>query len=185
MSFTNQDFKISMKGIGQVNRNILENYISNLDKNELSVILYYPSFLYFFFFFLNRKVHLSQNIINYFFQKQTNEQLRRYIQKLNRRMKYISTLKKEELQNIFIYEAKSICQLDNMFLQDIFDPSLIFKSKSALDGPHPPDIYSSIGTSSDSQRLIILSIHFQDASISSRLTNNDGLPLITSNNNLS
>ena len=129
MSFTNQDFRISMKGIGQVNRNILENYISNLDKNELSVILYYPSFLYFFFFFLNRKVHLSQNIINYFFQKQTNGQLRRYIQKLNRRMKYISTLKKEELQNIFIYEAKSICQLDNMFLQDIFDPSLIFKSK--------------------------------------------------------
>ena len=39
MSFTNQDFRISMKGIGQVNRNILKTYISNLDKNELSVVL--------------------------------------------------------------------------------------------------------------------------------------------------
>lgn len=136
MSFTKQYYRISMKGIGPKNGKI----IYKLDNNELNVVLSYPSFLYFFFFFLNtelpkdkdKQLQMSKklhDITTFFFQKQTNDQLRNYIQKLNPRRKYISRLTKEELQNIFIDETKSICHLDNMFLQDIFDPSLIFKSK--------------------------------------------------------
>lgn len=118
----------NMKRIGHTNFALLQTYISRLTLTELRRVMVYPSFLYFFFFFVKQLP--KPEIIQFFFQFQTRQTLLTCIQKLRGKSEdYLASLSKSELQTLFVEQARMGCHIDNIFLQDIFDPALIFKSK--------------------------------------------------------
>ena len=112
----------NMKRIGHTNFALLQTYISRLTLTELRRVMVYPSFLYFFFFFIQKLP--KPEIIQFLFQFQTRETLLTCIQKLwGKSDDYLTSLKKSELQTLFIEQTRTRCHLDNIFLQDIFDPT--------------------------------------------------------------
>lgn len=117
---------ISFSGIGNVNRPTLENLFRNLTSKQISTILENPSFLYFLFF---QHQEFTTQIISFLFQKTTKQNLKRIISELSNNKIKVTNKTDIELRNIFITLTGEKCSISNFFLQDIFDPDLIFKTR--------------------------------------------------------
>ena len=117
----------NMKGIGPKSFPFILKFFENMSFDDITIVLRYPSYLYYFFFYLN--IDLPLNIVNFLFQYSSKANLKKIIQNISNKRINLSKKDDNEIQKIFISLTKDDCSLSNFFLQDIFHPELIFKSK--------------------------------------------------------
>ena len=116
-----------MRGIGPKSFPFILKFFENMSFEDMRIVLQYPSFLYYFFFHL--EIDLPLNIVNFLFQYNSKTHLGKIIQAISNKKINLSKKDDNEIQKIFISLTKDDCSLSNFFLQDIFNPELIFKSK--------------------------------------------------------
>lgn len=117
----------NMKGIGPKSFPLILQFFENMSFSDINIVLQFPSYLYYFFFYLN--IDLPSNVITFLFQHIPQNQLKKIIQSLSGRRINFSNMDIKEIQKLFISLTKDECSLSNFFLQDIFNPELIFKSR--------------------------------------------------------
>lgn len=118
---------LDMRGIGPKSFPFILTFFENMSFQDINIVLQYPSYLYYFFFYLN--IDLPSNIINFLFQYTSQDQLKKIIQSISSRRINFSNMDNNEIQKLFISLTRDDCSLSNFFLQDIFNPELIFKSR--------------------------------------------------------
>ena len=125
------DYNIKFKGIGNVYQQTLNTIFNNLSSQQISGLLQNPSFLYFLFFY-TPNFNFNNNILSFLFQKVPKNDLKNIISELSNidLKKIIGKNPKDNiLRKSFITLTDEKCSISNFFLQDIFDPQLIFKTK--------------------------------------------------------
>lgn len=129
-----QNYNIKFKGIGDVYQQTLNTIFKNLNSQQISGLLQNPSFLYFLFFY-KPNFNFNKNILSFLFQKVPKNDLKNIISELSKLSnidleKIIGKNPKDNiLRKSFITLTDEKCSISNSFLQDIFDPRLIFKTK--------------------------------------------------------
>ena len=129
----------ALKGIGPIKLGQLYSLLKGLASEELEMVISesHPFFMYYILFTLHG--NFDEAVSNFLFNRYNKQNMSELINKLEDSNQNLSTLKKSALILYFKNLAKSKCQISNIFLQDLFQPENIFKSRYT---PFNFDIFS-------------------------------------------
>lgn len=129
----------SLKGIGPVKLGQLYSLLKFLTLEKLEKVFSesHPFFMYYILFSLNR--NLDETVLNFLFNKYNKQHINNVINKLEESNQDLLGLQKATLILYFKNLTKNKCQISNIFLQDLFQPDNIFKSRYT---PFNFDIFS-------------------------------------------
>ena len=111
--------------------------LKNISNQDIDIILSEPYFLYYILFY--EKIQPNSNLLEFLFQKISKETVLHFIYKFQIPKQPVAECDKLGTIKNFFNIIKSDCKLSNTFLQDMFQPSYIFKTKYI---PYNFDIYA-------------------------------------------